>query len=279
MLLPVLLTALLWVAMLLPYLPGSFDASAVAVSLMVQVGSYVSLLLVPVGLAWLASRKRETLWRRLALVIAGLIALALTLAGAAADGLAMGALAGAGALALSWTLWRQPTVAVADASGAHEPRSGHSSHGRMLVPLSLVCIPLVLVAFRTTVVVRAAEWSRERAIRQAAPLIAAIEAYRERRGVYPVSLRSLNPDVPTGVMGIERFHYEPVGDAYNLYFIRPHIELDAMEVVLFNPRDEHRFTSHEMDILQYDGEELDRRRGDRRRMRLAQPHWISILFD
>lgn len=64
-----------------------------------------------------------------------------------------------------------------------------------------------------------------------------------------------------------------------MFFVRPHIELDAKEVVLFNPRDEHRFASHDLDIVQYDGEQLDRRRGDQRRTRLAQAHWISILFD
>jgi len=89
----------------------------------------------------------------------------------------------------------------------------------------------------------------------------------------------LNADFPTGVTGIKRFHYEPNGEAYNVFFIRPHMELDAMEVVLFNPREEHRFTSHELDILQYDGEQLNRRRGDRRRTPLAQSNWISIVFD
>jgi len=64
-----------------------------------------------------------------------------------------------------------------------------------------------------------------------------------------------------------------------VFFVRPHIELDAQEVVLFNPRDEHRFAAHDLDILQYDGEQLDRRRGDQRRAQLAQAHWISILFD
>jgi len=51
--------------------------------------------------------------------------------------------------------------------------------------------------------------------------------------------------------------------AYNLFFVRPHIGLDAEEAVVFNPRDEHHFTSHALDILQYDGEQLDLRRGDR----------------
>jgi hypothetical protein len=78
---------------------------------------------------------------------------------------------------------------------------------------------------------------------------------------------------------VERFHYEANGEAYNLFFIRPAVALDATEVVMFNPRDEHRFTSHELDLLQYDGEQLERRRGDRRRTPLPQPHWISIEFD
>jgi hypothetical protein len=34
-----------------------------------------------------------------------------------------------------------------------------------------------------------------------------------------------------------------------------------------------------LDILQYDGQQLDLRRGDRRRTRLTQPDWISILLD
>jgi hypothetical protein len=42
----------------------------------------------------------------------------------------------------------------------------------------------------------------------------------------------------TIVVGIERFHCEPNGEAYNLYFVRPHIALDAEEAVMFNPRDE-----------------------------------------
>src|SRR5690606_40688089 len=55
----------------------------------------------------------------------------------------------------------------------------------------------------------------------------------------------------TGVVGIERFLYEPNGEAYNLFFVRPAVELDALEVVMFNPLDEHRFASHELDLLQY----------------------------
>jgi hypothetical protein len=252
----ILLTAIVCLVMVLPYLPGRFDASAATFSFVVRVGSYVSLLMVPVGLAWMVSRRRSRLWHRLALVLAGLVAFVMTISAVSVNQLALGVMLGVVAVILLRTLFQ-----------------------RSPIPFSLVCVPLILVMFQGTVLPRAAGWSRDRAIQHSAALIQEVESFRQRRGHYPVSLRSLNRDFPTGVAGIDRFHYEPHGEAYNLFFVRPHLELDAQEVVMFNPRDEQRFTSHELDILQYDGEQLDLRRGDRRRTRLAQPHWISMLFD
>ena len=264
----ILLAAILCLVMVLPYLPGRFDASAATFSFVVQVASYVSLLMVPVGLAWMVSRRRSRLWRRLALVLAGLVAFVITITAVSMNQLAIGVLLGVGAIILLRTAYRRSRT-----------DSEHVGHKRNPIPFCLVCVPLILVTFRATVLPRAAGWSRDRAIQHSAALIAEIESFRQRRGHYPVSLQSLNPDFPTGVVGIERFHYEPNGEAYNLFFVRPHIGLDAEEAVVFNPRDEHHFTSHALDILQYDGEQLDLRRGDRRRTRLAHPHWISILLD
>jgi hypothetical protein len=34
-----------------------------------------------------------------------------------------------------------------------------------------------------------------------------------------------------------------------------------------------------LDLLQYDGEQLALRRGDRRRTPLDHPQWVSFLFD
>lgn len=263
----ILLAAILCLVMVLPYLPGRFDSSAATLSFVVQVASYVSLLMVPVGLAWMVSRRRSRLWHGLALVLGGLVAFVITIAAVSMNQLALGVMLGVGALLL-WAADRRQRTG-----------SEHIGHQDTTIPLCLVCVPLILVTFRATVLPRAAGWSRDRAIQHSAALIAEIESFRQRRGHYPVSLQSLNRDVPTGVVGIERFQYEPSGEAYSLFFVRPHIELDAEEVVMFNPRDEHRFTSHELDILQYDGDQLDLRRGDRRRTRLAHPHWISILFD
>jgi hypothetical protein len=48
---------------------------------------------------------------------------------------------------------------------------------------------------------------------------------------------------------------------------------------MYNKLNEHSFAAHARDILEYTGEELALRRGDRRRYELATSHWISIKFD
>lgn len=264
----VLLATVLLVGVLLPHFPGRYDTSAATLSFLIQVASYASLLLAPVGLAWMVNRGRAGMWRMLALVLAGIIVLVTAVAAVAVNQLALGVILAIGGIN-TYRCMRQRSRA-----DTERPREGRDP-----IPFYLAIGPVFLVAFIVTLLPRAAEWSRHRAIQHSATLIAEIESFRQRHGRYPVSLQSLNRDVPTGVVGIERFHYEPNGEAYNVFFIRPAIPLDAQEVVMFNPHNEHRFTSHELDILQYDGEQLDLRRGDRRRTPLPQPHWISILFD
>jgi hypothetical protein len=254
--------------MLGPYLPGRFDASAAALSFVVQVASYVSLLFVPLGIAWTISRKRSRLWYRVTVGLAGLVAFVAVVSAVSVNHLAMGAILG-----LAIVMFLRP------AFGETRPETEHDETAQLVTPFCLAVTPVILVAFISSVLPGAAEWSRDRAIRHSTALIAAIESYHQRQGHYPLSLQSLNRDVPTGVVGIERFHYEPNGDSYNLFFVRQHIALDAKEVVMFNPRDEHRFTSHELDLLEYDGEQLALRRGDRRRTPLGHPHWVSFLFD
>jgi hypothetical protein len=257
-----------FLGILLPHMPGRYDASAATVSFVIQVASYASLPMTLVGIGWLVSPRGVRLWQSLAWAMGGLVVLVMAVSAVTVNHLALGVILGISGFTLLWVLRQRTRADLEGTSGAR-----HS------LAVSLTVVPLLLVTFVMTVLPRAAEWSRERAIQYSSVLIAEIEAFRQRRGHYPVSLQSLNRDVPTGVVGIERFHYEPSGEAYNVFFVRPSVALDVNEVVIFNPSGEPRFTSHELDVLQYDGEQLDLRRGDRWRRTLAQPHWVLILFD
>lgn len=264
-----LIVAVFSLLMLLPYLPGRFDASASTMSFLAQLASFVAaFLLIPIGVAWVINPTRSYLWIKLTLGLAAVIVFVLTIAAIAVNQLALGFIIGT----LCGLLLLRAQQFVRDDPAYVVGRATR-------LPFLLMAIPIILLTFRTVVLPTMAEWSRTRAIQHSAPLVREIELFHKRMGHYPVSLHSLNPDVPTGVVGLERFFYEPNGDSYNVFFVRPSIQLDAQEVVVFNPRDEHRFASHELDLLQYDGDHLDLRRGDRRRTQLQHAHWVSILFD
>lgn len=264
----VLLLVALPVAMILPHLPGRFDASASTLSFVAQAGSYASVAFVPIGIAWLTPISQTRTIAAATSLAGGLALSVVVLSAAAVNQLALGLLVAAVGTGL---LRRLHSHASGTRSSARTSRRRFGA--------ALLALPTLLILFAQLALPAAAEWSRDRAIQHSAVLVDAIETFYQRRGHYPLSLQSLNRDVPTGVVGVERFEYEPSGDAYNVFFIRQAVALDASEVVLYNRLGEHRFASHELDILQYDGDELDRRRGDRRRTPLRQPGWISILFD
>ena len=133
--------------------------------------------------------------------------------------------------------------------------------------------------FRFLLIEPATEFSRNYAIRQSEALIQDIEAYQKKYGTYPVSLLSLNVDYKPSVLGIQKFHYEPQGNAYKIYFEQFCYVLDSKEIVMYNKLDEHSMNTHEMDILEFTGNELAIRRGDRRKFDLPQPHWKYFWFD
>jgi hypothetical protein len=146
-------------------------------------------------------------------------------------------------------------------------------------PLYFICIPIVVALIRFMLIVPAKEYSRSYAIRQSEQLIQDIEAYHKKNGQYPLSLLSVNKDYEPSVIGIKEYHYEPFGNAYNLYFEQFADELDIKEIVMYNKLDEHAMTSHDMDILEYSGEELNIRRGDKHKYDLPIPHWKYFKFD
>jgi hypothetical protein len=257
---------------LLPFLPGSYDMLAVPLSIMSQLFGKASLVLVPVGALWLALGYSTRFARRqYPFALAALIALTLVWAIVLLGALSFGGFAlGAAIVAVGvYVLMRLRAGLRASTASPRPPPAA----------IYLTIVPILTVVVQSALVPRGVEYSRSRAIRNSAQMIADIEQYRRDRGRYPASLMALWPDYSPSVIGIERFHYEPAGDAYNLFFEQLAVDLATREIVMYNPLDEQEMTSHTMDLLQEPLDRLNRMRGYYAVHDAAHPHWKYFWFD
>jgi hypothetical protein len=274
--------AIVLLCTLLPFLPGAYDNLAVALSEMAHLFGVVGLLLVPIGLIWLAANRSSRLAQRrhlfplLALIASTLVWFAVWLAALIQSGYilsVMVVLLWIWMLRRAWSKFRQ--------GGGTPDGSSALSSGANALPLYLITVPIAVALLQWAVVNRAIEMSRNRTIANSAPLIAAIEEYRNRNGRYPTSLLAEWPDVLPRVIGIRQYHYEPHGEGYNLVFEQFNYRFGTREFVVYNPRDEHVMTAHAIDILEMTPNQLvlERTRGHNARHDLPQPHWKLFWFD
>ena len=277
-------TLLIVACMFLPFMPGGYDRLAVTLSTMSQLFGMAGLLLVPLGAVWLAYElnmraanartwrgKDIGYWFALASIgVATFVALIVSL-GAFIN---VGPSLGLGTIAL-WAL------CAARFAGTLKTTTNPAGRTFNAAPLYLVVVPIVVAAFKWSFVAPAVEFSRNRAIRDSARLIADIEQYRVANGRYPVSLLSVWEDYRPEVIGVEAYRYEPSGDAYNLFFEQFSDRFGTREFVMYNPRDRQAMTSHKMDRLQLSAQELVREqsRGHYAVHDAAQPHWKYFWFD
>lgn len=259
----------------LPFLPGRYDSAAAPLFLLAQVVSFGSLLLLPVGAVWLGLGNRLTPAGHRGFALAALIVASVVWLVVALPLFAFGTMSLGGLAILLWI------AVVARARAAL--RSGEAwSDGRGRAwALYLVTAPLVLAGAHAGFVGRAIDASRDRAMRNAEPLIAAIEGYRAANGRYPVSTLSVWPDYLPGVAGIERYHYEPHGESFNLIFEQVSNIFGTREFVVYNPRDEQVFTAHARVLLERSPGQLgaERARGHYAVYPASRPHWKLFRFD
>jgi hypothetical protein len=240
---------------------------------MSQLFGKVGLLLVPAGALWMASGY----WSRLAakqnvFAIAALIGWSVVWAivslGALVSGLSLGLVAfavWAYVISRVWPRMRRLARATPRPTGA--------------IPLYMLIVPVAVALLQLVLAGPAADFGRSRAIRNSARLIADIEQYRAAHGRYPASLLSVWEDYSPAVIGIDEYHYEPSGDAYNLFFELFTFQLGTREFVMYNPRDQQVMTSHKMDLLRLTPEELGPRRGYYAVHDATHPHWKYFWFD
>ena len=269
-------TAVIVLCTLLPFLPGPYDSLAVLLSGMSQFFGKVGLLLVPVGAIWMASGHwsrvagRQYVFAIAALIASSVVWIIVSLAAILSSGLSLGL----GSLALwAYVVWSLLPRLRLLKSATPRPNS--------VVPLYLLIVPVAVALLQVAVAGPATEFSRSRAIRNSARLIADIEQYRAVHGRYPPSLLSVWKDYSPSVIGINEYHYEPSGDAYNLFFEQLSFRFGTREFVMYNPRDQQVMTSHKRDLLQLTPEELaqDQSRGHYAVHDAPHPHWKYFWFD
>lgn len=267
---------LIVVATLLPFLPGRYDGLAIPLSAVAQALGIVGLVLVPFNLLWIVADRSSRLVQRrvvfasLALAASLIVWLGVFIVAVVHSGYALGFIILALWLFFLFRAW----VWLRRIRGV-------TTHSPSALPYYLVIVPVVVVVLQFTLLERAVEFSRTRAIQNSAPLIAAIERYRTTNGRYPLSLHTVQPDYLPGVVGVERYRYEPHGEAYNLFFEQYSHRFGTQEFVVYNPRDEQVMTVHAMDLLEMTPQQLalDRTRGHYAVHDAPQPHWKYFWFD
>jgi hypothetical protein len=276
------MTVLIIACMFLPYFPGGYDGLAVTLSGMSQLFGVAGLLLVPIGALWLIyelrkrapkNRERSNKDKGYYFAIASLVASSMLAAIVSlVSFINLGLSLWLGVLAL----WAYCVSRMA----RRVKRLKNAEIGNFNpAPLYLLVVPTMVALFQFSLVGPATKFSRQYAIRKSAELITDIEEYHQAHGRYPTSLLSLWKDYKPSIMGIEQFHYEPHGDAYNIYFEQLSSRFGTREIVMYNKLDEHFMATHDADILSWTPEELHTRRGYYAVHDASSPHWKYFWFD
>jgi hypothetical protein len=202
------------VATALPFFPGRYDVLAVPLSEIARSFGMASLLVVPIGLVWLAYESRRTsdgerrgragfAFATLgggSIAVLGVVVVAVMLSGAP---LAVGVLTAWGLV-----LWR---------SGPRMLKWARRSRGRdIATPLALILVPGVLTSAQLALARPLTSFAWNQTMDGLEPLIADIERYRAANGHYPRSLFSEWMDYRPAVMGVRGYQYETSGDVFSL---------------------------------------------------------------
>lgn len=268
-----------------PFFPGPYDSLAMPLSMTAQIGAAIGLLLVPIGILWLiyewrkqSRRKRNlvTKPRRYSFALVStlafsIIAIVVSLVSFATVGFSLAIIS-----VVAWVIIFSRLLPGLKSMKAVERDNFYPA------PIYLVFVPVAATLLQLVLAAPLTNFSRDQAIANSKEYISDIEAYRAQYGNYPTSLLAMWKDYDPNVVGVEKFHYSPGENAYNLFFEQPRLFFDNVgtrEWVVYNPVDEHQMVSHTAWFLQLSPDELESNQGWYAVHDTTHPHWKYFWFD
>lgn len=269
-----------------PFFPGQYDSLAMPLSITAQVGVAIGLiLLVPIGILWLiyelqkqAQRKQNLAvnpkryyFAHVSTILFSIIAIAVSLVAFASVGFSLAIIS-----VITWVFIFSRLLPILKSIKDVE----HDNFSP--APIYFVSVPIVAILFQLFLGTSITNYSRDYAIANSGEYISDIEEYHAQYGNYPSSLLAMWKDYYPNVVGVEKFHYTPSDNAYNLFFEQPRLFFDNIgtrEWVVYNPLDEHQMFSHTSWFLLLTPNELERSQGWYAVHDTIHPHWKYFWFD
>ena len=265
------IVAILTFCILYPFLPGEYDLLAQPVSFFVQGFAGISLLFSIVGILWLTMPAKHYAFTTAVLYLSTFITAVLSFFVFLAESKIIGI-----TLFLAWAIIFLRLKNKLCTSKKTVPNLFN------FIPLYLIVLPVVILIIQLVLTKPVTQWSRSNAIENAEELIRLLEDFHSKYGRYPETLQAMHKDYHPRIAGIEKYHYSPIGDSYNISFEQPKFlfdEIGTREWVVYNPKDEHRVYSHTRDFLLLSPEELERSQGWYASGNAGHSHWKYFLFD
>ncbi|MHC1774886.1 MAG: hypothetical protein AB9834_05670 [Lentimicrobium sp.] len=252
-----------------PFLSGEYDRLAMSLSILIQGIGIAGLLLSATGIFWLTIPGKFRFFANSSVYIASFLTIVFAFFAHLMAGLLFGVIILA-CCALIIIRLRQRLKNTTD------------KQSFSFVPVYLVVIPLSLLIIQLLIAKPVTDWSRRRTIANADEYIRDIENFQSKNGYYPKTLQAMYQDYFPQTVGVEKYHYLPYGNSYNISFEQPGFFLDLIgtkEWVVYNPKDEHRVYSHTSWFLLLSPEESELRQGWYTSENTEFKHWKSFFFD
>lgn len=265
----VIVLTLLTLGIIYPFMSGAYDRLAMPLSTLLQGIGILGLLLSVLAICWLVIPHKSKFFARSSLYLASFLTIVLAFFAYLMAGRLLGII-----ILIVWTLIFSRLRQIIKESTDKESFS--------FTPIYLIVIPLFALTVQLLIAKPITAWSRDRTIANADTYIRDIENFKSRNGYYPRTLQAMYKDYDPQTVGVEKFHYLPHGDSYNISFEQPRFLLDIIgtkEWVVYNPKDEHRVYSHTSWFLLLSPEESELRQGWYSSADTKYKHWKTFLFD